>query len=54
MIDPLDSRKQQFDSLDLMLGDIKKVETDRGLLKLKLAKEGNHAGSDIFAFVHPH
>ena len=39
VIDPLDSRKQQFDSLDLMLGDIKKVETDRGLLKLKLAKE---------------
>lgn len=39
VIDPLDSRKQQFDSLDLMLGDIKKVETDKGLLKLKLAKE---------------
>jgi tetratricopeptide (TPR) repeat protein len=38
VIDPSDSR-QQFDSLDLMLSDIKKVETDKGLLKLKLSKE---------------
>ena len=39
MIDPFGSTQQQFDSLDLMLGDIKKVETDKGLLKLKLAKQ---------------
>jgi hypothetical protein len=39
VIDPSDSRQPQFDSLDLMLSDIKKVETDKGLLKLKLSKE---------------
>ena len=33
------SRQQVFDSLDLALGDIKKVETDKGLLKLKLAQQ---------------
>ena len=32
-------RQQGFDSLDLTLSDIKKVETDKGLLKLKLAKQ---------------
>jgi tetratricopeptide (TPR) repeat protein len=36
---PSDERQSLFDSLDLTLGDIKKVETDKGLLKLKLAKE---------------
>jgi tetratricopeptide (TPR) repeat protein len=33
------SRQQVFDSLDLALGDIKKVETDKGLLKLKLVQQ---------------
>jgi tetratricopeptide (TPR) repeat protein len=33
-------RQQGFDSLDLTLSEIKKVETDKGLLKLKLAKQG--------------
>jgi tetratricopeptide (TPR) repeat protein len=32
-------RKQEFDSLDLTLADIKKVETDKGILKLKLAQQ---------------
>jgi tetratricopeptide (TPR) repeat protein len=32
-------RQQGFDSLDLTLSDIKKVENDKGLLKLKLAKQ---------------
>jgi tetratricopeptide (TPR) repeat protein len=32
-------RQQGFDSLDLTLSEIKKVETDKGLLKLKLAKQ---------------
>jgi tetratricopeptide (TPR) repeat protein len=32
-------RQQGFDSLDLKLGDIKKVETDKGLLKLKLTQQ---------------
>ncbi len=31
--------EMRFDSLDLSLGDIKKVETDKGLLKLKLAQQ---------------
>lgn len=31
--------RQQFDSLDVSLSDIKKVETDKGLLKLKLARQ---------------
>ena len=39
VIDPSEPRQQVFDSLDLTLGDIKKVETDKGLLKLKLSKE---------------
>lgn len=39
VIDPSESRQPQFDSLDLTLGQIKKVETDKGLLKLKLAQQ---------------
>jgi tetratricopeptide (TPR) repeat protein len=38
-LDPSDPRQQVFDSLDLTLGDIKKVETDKGVLKLKLAQQ---------------
>jgi hypothetical protein len=36
---PSAPRQQGFDSLDLTLGDIKKVETDKGLLKLKLTQQ---------------
>jgi len=36
---PSDERQPSFESLDLTLSDIKKVETDKGLLKLKLAKD---------------
>jgi tetratricopeptide (TPR) repeat protein len=36
---PGDERQPSFDSLDLTLSDIKKVETDKGLLKLKLAQQ---------------
>jgi hypothetical protein len=39
VVEPNASRQQVFDSLDLSLGDIKKVETDKGLLKLKLAQQ---------------
>ena len=39
MIDPSTPRQQGFDSLDVTLSEIKKVETDKGLLKLKLAKQ---------------
>jgi tetratricopeptide (TPR) repeat protein len=39
VIDPSTPRQQGFDSLDLTLNEIKKVETDKGLLKLKLAKQ---------------
>ena len=39
VVEPNASRQQVFDSLDLALGDIKKVETDKGLLKLKLAQQ---------------
>jgi tetratricopeptide (TPR) repeat protein len=39
VIDPSTPRKQDFDSLDLTLNDIKKVETDKGLLKLKLTQQ---------------
>ncbi len=39
VIDGSGSRRQQFDSLELTLSEIKKVETDKGLLKLKLARE---------------
>jgi hypothetical protein len=39
VVEPSASRKLVFDSLDLTLDDIKKVETDKGLLKLKLAQQ---------------
>jgi tetratricopeptide (TPR) repeat protein len=39
VVEPDTPRQQAFDSLDLALGDIKKVETDKGLLKLKLAQQ---------------
>jgi tetratricopeptide (TPR) repeat protein len=39
VVEPKASRQQVFDSLDLALSDIKKVETDKGLLKLKLAQQ---------------
>jgi tetratricopeptide (TPR) repeat protein len=39
VIDPSTPRQQGFDSLDVTLGEIKKVETDKGLLKLKLAQQ---------------
>ena len=34
-----DKRQESFESLDLSLSDIKKVETDKGQLKLKLAQQ---------------
>jgi hypothetical protein len=37
VMDPSAPRQQQFDSLDVNLSEITKVETDKGLLKLKLA-----------------
>jgi tetratricopeptide (TPR) repeat protein len=39
VVEPNAPREQAFDSLDLVLGEIKKVETDKGLLKLKLAQQ---------------
>ena len=39
VVEPDAQRQPAFESLDLRLSDIKKVETDKGLLKLKLAKE---------------
>ena len=39
LIDPSVPRQQSFDSLDLTLSDIKRVETDKGLLKLKLVHQ---------------
>ena len=39
VIEPSATRQQNFDSLDLKLADIKKVETDKGQLKLKLATQ---------------
>ena len=39
VIEPSAPRQQSFDSLDLTLAEIKKVETDKGLLKLKLAQQ---------------
>ncbi len=39
VMDPSTPRQQGFDSLDLTLAEIKKVETDKGLLKLKLAQQ---------------
>jgi len=34
-----DQRQQSFESLDLSLKDVKKVETDKGMLKLKLPNQ---------------
>lgn len=39
MIDPSTCRQQGFDALDLALSEIKKIETEKGMLKLKLAKQ---------------
>jgi tetratricopeptide (TPR) repeat protein len=39
VIEAAATRQQNFDSLDLKLADIKKVETDKGQLKLKLATQ---------------
>ena len=39
VVEPAADRQQGFDSLDLTLVDIKKVETDKGVLKLKLAQQ---------------
>jgi len=39
VVEPSDQRQKVFDSLDLKPNDIKKVETDKGLLKLKLAQQ---------------
>jgi tetratricopeptide (TPR) repeat protein len=39
VMDASTPRQQGFDSLDLTLTDIKKVETDKGLLKVKLARQ---------------
>lgn len=39
VVDPSATRQQAFDSLELTLPDIKRVETDKGVLKLKLAKQ---------------
>ena len=39
VMDPSTPRQEGFEALDLSLSDIKKVETDKGLLKLKLAQQ---------------
>jgi tetratricopeptide (TPR) repeat protein len=39
VMDPSSPRQQGFDALDVSLSEIKKVETDKGLLKLKLTKQ---------------
>jgi tetratricopeptide (TPR) repeat protein len=39
VVEPSAPRQQAFESLDLTLSDIKKVETDKGLLKLKLTQQ---------------
>jgi tetratricopeptide (TPR) repeat protein len=39
VMDPSAPRQQGFESLDLTLNEIKKVESDKGLLKLKLAQQ---------------
>jgi hypothetical protein len=39
VIEPSAPRPQGLDSLDVTLSEIKKVETDKGLLKLKLAQQ---------------
>jgi tetratricopeptide (TPR) repeat protein len=39
VMDPSTPRQEGFDSLDVTLSEIKKVETDKGLLKLKLTQQ---------------
>jgi tetratricopeptide (TPR) repeat protein len=39
VIDPTSDRKAQFDSLDIALSEIKKLETNNGLLRFRLAKQ---------------
>ena len=39
VVEPSSDRQRAFDSLDLTLADIKRVETDKGVLKLKLAQQ---------------
>src|SRR5213075_1084937 len=39
VIGPTEARQQGFASLDVSLNDIKRVETDKGLIKLKLTKQ---------------
>ncbi len=39
VVEPSTARGQEFESLGLTLGEIRKVETDKGLLKLKLAQQ---------------
>src|SRR5437870_7998210 len=39
VVETSDQRHKVFDSLDLRPNDIKKVETDKGLLRLKLAQQ---------------
>ncbi len=39
VMDPSAPRQQGFESLDLTLNEIKKVETDKGMLKLKVAQQ---------------
>ncbi len=39
LIGPSEERQKGFASLDIALGEIKRVETDKGLIKLKLAKQ---------------
>ena len=39
VVEPGESRQQLFDSTDLALGDIKKVETNNGILRLKLMQQ---------------
>jgi hypothetical protein len=39
IVEPSAERQAAFDSLDLSLGDIKKVETNGGVLRLKLAQK---------------
>ena len=39
VIDPVTPREQQFDALNIALSEIKRVETDKGVIKLKLAQQ---------------
>jgi tetratricopeptide (TPR) repeat protein len=39
VVEPDAERQKEFESLDLKLSDIKKVETDKGVLKLKLTQQ---------------